>query len=147
MSVILYEDEKFLRIYESLRGKQGGKEYAHLWHYPEGWDQPYGMDTHYRAFVQDLRRANIITWNRQYKDDIQAIRILEFKEAPFLSAMPYNSNIEFLKSLRGVRYNLIDNAGNETDLNDCLKKLEAIIDEVSYAIISRLPEWERADTW
>jgi hypothetical protein len=140
--VILYEDEKFLRIYETLRGRRGGQEYAHLWRYPEGWNLLGGMDGHYRAFADDLRRANIITWNRQYEDDQQPLRTLDPHPA-----LPYETDIRFLKSLRGLRYNLIDNAGNETDLCDCLKKLDALIDEVAMDIIRRLPEWERANTW
>lgn len=155
MSVILYEDEKFLRIYQTMRIKRGGQEYAHLFHYPEGWQDSKVMDQHYRSFAEDLRRANTITWNRQYPDDVQPLSALDFDSCGVnlggvlaqSTIEPYHNDIEFLKSLRGLRYNLIDNEGQETDLLGCMKILNHLIDEVGYAIISRLPEWSKADTW
>lgn len=42
MSVILYDDEKFLKIYQNLSIQ--GRDLAHLWKYPEGWDKPNGLD-------------------------------------------------------------------------------------------------------
>lgn len=140
MSVILYEDEKFQQIYETLKCKD--REYACIFNYPEGWDKYGGMDATYRAFVDDLRRANIMTWNRQYEDDQQPLGVVDYG-----GALPYRSDIEFLKSLRGLRYNLIDNAGGETDFNGCMEKLNNIIDQLQYEIISRMPEWDKADTW
>lgn len=141
MSVILYEDQKFLRIYTTLASKE--REYACLFSYPEGWQHPGGMDSTYRAFVDDLRRANILTWNRQYEDDQHPLWTLDFDT----KTLPYATDIEFLKSLRGLRYNLIDNGGGRTDFLGCTKRLDNIIDSVMYEIISRMPEWETADTW
>lgn len=139
MSTILYENEKFLKIYETIRIKRGGQEHAHLFSYPEGWNQPGGMDGHYRNFVDDLRIANINAYNERYDDAEELeISLLDFSH----TVMPYGSDIQLLKSLRGLRYNL-DNA----DINGCAKKLDQLIDEVSYDIISRLPEWETAGTW
>lgn len=139
MSTILYEDEKFLKIYETIRIKRGGQEYAHLFSYPEGWNQAGGMDEHYRDLVDDLRVANINAYNERYDDgDELEISLLDFSH----TVMPYGSDIQLLKSLRGLRYNLDD-----ADRNGCAKKLNQLIDEVSSDIISRIPEWETADTW
>ena len=137
MSTILYEDEKFLKIYETMRIKRGGQEYAHLFSYPEGWQN--SMDTYYQAFVDALRVANIRAYNERYDDaDELGISLLDFSH----TVMPYGSDIQFLKSLRGLRYNL-----DEANVNGCAKILDHLIDEVSYDIISRIPEWETADTW
>lgn len=139
MSTILYENEKFLKIYESLRIKRGGQEYAHLFKYPDGWNRSSGMDEHYQNFVDNLRIANIRAYNERYDDgDELEISLLDFTHTVF----PYGSDIQLLKSLRGLRYNLDDE-----DVNDCAKILSHLIDEVSHNIISRLPEWETADTW
>ncbi len=66
MSVILYEDEKFLRIAETL--KLQGKDLAHLWMYPKGWDGWDGMDKKIEKFVNCLRNANIDAWNERYNE-------------------------------------------------------------------------------
>ena len=139
MSTILYEDERFLRIYETLSITRGGQEYAHIFLYPEGWDKPDGMNQHYQGFVDNLRVANIKAYNSRYEDaDELEVSLLDFSR----SVMPYGSNIQFCKSLRGLRYNL-----DNEDVNGCAEILNRLIDVVSYRIISRLPEWERADTW
>ena len=140
MSVILYQDEKFLRIYQSLHLR--GSRIAHIWHYPKGWDKPDGMDETLKNFVNDLRRANTITWNRQYEDDQYPLDIL-----PSRRATSYSDNFELLKSLRGLRYNLIANDGSETNLLGCMEKLDRLIEFVAFEIIDKLPEWERANTW
>jgi len=138
MSTILYEDEKFLKIYQTLCIKRGGQEYAHLFKYPDGWEAHGGMDKHYQGFVDDLRVANIMAYNERYNADELGISLLDFTQ----TTLPYPSGIQFLKSLRGLRYNL-----DEVDHNGCAKILDHLIDEVSYDIISRLPEWATADTW
>jgi len=140
MSVILYDDKKFLKIYATLR--LNAKDYAHIFGYPEGWDKPGGMDTHLRAFIDDLRRANVITWNRQYPDDPQPLTALEFKPV-----MPYSSDIQLLKSLQGLRYNLISNDGRITNLSSCFEKLTNLIYYLMSRIIDRLPEYQKAKTW
>jgi len=140
MSVILYDDEKFLRIYATLR--LDAKDYAHIFDYPEGWNKPGGMDTYLRAFIDDLRRANIITWNRQYPDDQQPLRTLQFKPV-----LPYATDFELLKSLQGLRYNLISNDGTKTDISGCFEKLTNLIYCLMSRIIDRLPEYQRAETW
>jgi|GEM_PF-6892378 len=155
MSVILYEDEKFLKVYESLRLYRplsvqcdlGGRYFASLFEYPEGWDKPEGMDAHLRAFAQDLRRANIACWNNQYQDDAQPISILVFPKLPVVATMPYANNFELLKSLRGLRYNCIDNGGREYSLNSSFEKLVCIIEAIAMDIIDSLPQMQKAETW
>jgi len=139
MSTILYEDDKFLKIYETMRIKRNGQEYAHLFKYPEGWERQSVMSKHYQDFVDALRVANIRAYNERYDDaDELDISLLDFDHTVF----PYGSDIQFLQSLRGLRYNL-----DLANVNGCAKILDGLIDEVSYDIISRLPEWETADTW
>lgn len=139
MSTILYADEKFLKVYESLAIARNGQEYAHLFHYPDGWNQPGGMVQHYRDFVDALRVANIKAYNERYDDgDELEVSLLDFSH----TVMPYGSNIQLYKSLRGLRYNLDDE-----DNNGCVGILDHLIDTLAYNIISRLPEYERANTW
>lgn len=142
MSVIYYDDKKFYRICRTL--KLDGRELGHIWKYPEGWQESGGMDTHIDNFINDLRRGNIATWNRQYPDDVQPLRVLQFEQDT--SAL-YNTDCELLKSLKGVHYNLISNDGDETDLLGSYKRLEDVIWYYMSKIIDRLPEYEKAETW
>ena len=141
MSVIFYNDQKFHRIYQSLSSM--GQDLAWLFHYPDGWNELDGMDEHFKNFVNDLRRANIQTWNRQYPDDPQPLNIIDFST----HTRPYKNRCEFYKSLRGLRYNLYDNDGQKSDICDCFRKLDRLIDHVASEIIDKLPEFQEAATW
>ena len=141
MSVILYEEEKFLRIYQNL--KLMGKDVAHVFGYPKGWGQPGGMDEEIRSFITDLRRANITTWNRQYPDDPRSLAIPDFEKG----ILPYGSDFELLKSLKGLRYNLISNDGQESNLLGCCEKLHNLIYYIMSEIINCLPLYQNANTW
>lgn len=140
MSVILYDDEKFLKIYQNLSIQ--GRDLAHLWKYPEGWDKPNGMDEHLKIFVSDLRRANIMTHNRQYPDDARPISLLTFR-----CVLPYGSTIQLVKSLQGLSYNLICNDGKEMNLSNCTHRLHELIFYLLSKIVSDLPEHARCLTW
>lgn len=140
MSVILYDDEKFLKIYQSLYVR--GSDLAHLWNYPQGWDKPDGMNDHFKIFVSDLRRANIMAHNRQYSDDTRPISILDFH-----CVLPYGSTVQLLKSLQGLSYNLICNDGKEMNLSNCAKRLHDLTFHLMSKIINTLPEYERCSTW
>lgn len=140
MSVILYDDEKFLKIYQSLVVR--GNELAHLWKYPTDWDKPNGMDYHFQTFVSELRRANIATWNRQYSDATHPISIFAFR-----CVLPYSSTIELVKSLQGLSYNLISNDGKESNLNNCAKRLHELIFDLMSQIISNLPGYSTCAAW
>ena len=141
MSVILYDGEKFQRIYQSLHLK--GQELGYLFGYPEGWDKYGGLDEHIRPLIQDWQRGNIMTWNRQYPDDVEPLELADLD----YGVMPYLNDFELLKSLQGLRYNLISNDGEETDFKGSMGKLNRLIEHVMNKIIRRLPEYERADTW
>jgi len=106
MSTMLIEDEKFVRIYHSLRPMDpGGCGLALVWNYPEGW--PEGLDAHFKSFVQDLRTANVNAFNERYEENEPA-RILSFKEG--FSYGP----IDLIKALRSISYNIDDQ-----DINGC----------------------------
>lgn len=139
MSVVHYTDEKFNLIYRYLLSK--GREVAHLFHYPDGWDTSGGLDGFFVQFVQDLCRSNSLAWNAQYPDDTVSLRV------PVLSRGAAMDDIPVYKALRGLRYNLIDNGGTHHDLNKCYAVLSNLIDDLGYDIISALPEWDKADTW
>lgn len=141
MSVILYDDEKFRKIYENLHLM--GRDLAWLFNYPEQWDEPNGMDEHFKSFVSDLRRSNIQTWNRQYPDSPQPLKIIDFSA----DVLPYRNLFEFYKSLRGLRYNLYDNDGEKSNICNCFTKLDHLIDHVAAEIISQMPQFQEAATW
>ncbi len=140
MSVILYEDEKFLKIYQNLTIR--GSELAHLWKYPKDWNKFNGMDYHFKTFLSELRRANTATWNRQYPDALVPLTTLDFH-----CVLPYPSTIQLVKSLQGLSYNLIDNDGNESNLCNCAKRLHELIYDLMSQIISNLPAYHSCDVW
>jgi len=141
VSVILYEEEKFLRTYQSL--KLMGRDIAHVFRYPKGWNEPDKMDEVIKSFVADLKRANISTWNRQYPDDPKSLAIPDFDQG----ILPYGNDLELLKSLKGLHYNLISNDGQETNLLGCYEKLRSLIYYIMSTIINRLPLYQKARTW
>jgi len=114
MSTMLIEDEKFVRIYNSLCFMDsGGGGLALIWNYPDGWTE--SLDSHFRSFVQDLRTANIKAYNERYEENEPA-RILSFKEG--LSYCP----IDLIKALRSISYNIDDKS-----VNGCAALLEKLI--------------------
>lgn len=136
MSVILFDKEKFLRVYQHLQLK--GREIAYIWHYPENWDKPNGMDEHLKCFVEDLYQANIRCWNSQYPDDIQPIEKLKFRVV-----LPKNE-FQLLKDLQGIRYNTYDNGGRQYNLPKTYERLNKLIKHILEEIVSKMPEYERA---
>ncbi len=141
MSVVLYSQKKFLKIYKTLEPE--GRSLAWLFAYPDGWDGASGIDNYLKSFINDLCRANTITWNRQYPDEVQEIETLNFSE----TILPYGNLCQLYKSLLGVRYNLCDNEGKESDLNNCLDRLNRLIDHIALKIIQEMPAYQDANTW
>lgn len=142
MSVILYEEQKFLKIYETLSRYQGNYQsnhgrFAQVFKYPEDYDKCL------KSFVQDLHRSNILAWNRQYRDNQAELKVVSFRR----NEKPYNNKCELLKSLESIRYNLADNGGNVTDICSCEDRLDKIINGIMSDIIEKIPEYEKADTW
>ncbi len=142
MSVILFEDEQFHNIARALIAhSRQGRELACEWGYPDGWDDEGEMIGHIRAWVNDCRRANIMTWNRQYSETEPLVAL------SWPSGGTIWSRVELYKALRSLRYNLYDNGGTESDVVGCFERLGVVIDSLGYDIISALPEFETADTW
>lgn len=139
MSVMHFGDEKFQRLDKSL--KLISRDLGHVFGYPTGWDKLNGLDSYVTSFLQDCQRANTGTWNRQYKD---STLLTTFKPK---CVRVYANDFELLKSLQGLRYNLIDNDGRESSLNECYEKLDRLIDFIKNRIISSLPQWTAANTW
>ena len=136
MSVILFSENKFLRVYQSLRLK--AKDIAYIWKYPKGWDKLYGLDDYLKIFVEDLYQANIRCWNSQY-GDVKLIEKLNFKDV-----YPVN-DYQLLADLRSIRYNIWDNEGNNYNLPETAKKLDKLIEHIAMDIIEKLPEYKQTD--
>ncbi|OPY71430.1 MAG: hypothetical protein A4E63_01551 [Syntrophorhabdus sp. PtaU1.Bin050] len=134
MSTMLIEDEKFVRIYNSLRlMDSGGSGLASIWNYPEGWTE--SLYAHFKSFVQDLRTANINAYNERYEENEPA-RILSFKEG--FSYGP----IDLIKALRSISYNIDDQ-----DVNGCAVLLEKLINYVMWQYISDTLEYQQSMAW
>ena len=136
MSVILYEDDKFLRIYETLKLQR--KDLAHLWLYPKGWDGN-GMDKKLQKFVNCLRNANIDATNERY-DEKHPFVVLDFTHRSVLSWL---SQFELIKSLHSISYNSVESE----KFNRTKDKLRDVIYFLMDSVISNMPEYEQAQTW
>jgi hypothetical protein len=149
MSVILYEDEKFYRVYKSL-WRHYCQEMAHIWGYPDNW-RTDGMIPHFQDFVQKLRSANIEAYQNRYAHNQDALKEtemvskeLEFNHGnPYLNTMPYNWDCELIKSLRGISYNIVESENFE----ETKQKLFKVIYFLMSREIERLPEYKKAQTW
>lgn len=155
MSVTLYDESKFYRIIASLLdwnnyglhlsgGYEGSGQLAHVFGYPAGWKNWQGLDRHIFNFVNDLYRANQATWNRQYPKDTVGIASLKANMVPDKG---YDNVFDLYKSLRGLHYNILDNAGRRSNVNKSNDILEAIIDDLGYAIINSMPEFQQSREW
>lgn len=134
MSVILYEDEKFLRIAESLKLK--GQDMAHLFSYPIRW-QSGGMDKKIEKFVNALRNANIDASNERY-DEERPFKVLSFSGSQLIY-----SDLELIKSLQGLTYNCVE--------SEKFKRTKGKLDDVVYFLMARvidaMPEFQRLESW
>lgn len=135
MSVILYEDEKFLRVATTLRIQ--GKDLAHLWEYPKGWDKWGGMDEKIQKFVNCLRNANIDASNERY-DEKEPFKVLSFSKG----AIPY-TQLELIKSMQALSYNSVESE----KFNRTKDRLRDVIYFLMDRVINKMPEYERAKTW
>ncbi len=135
MSVITYEDEKFLRIAKSLKFRS--RDIAHLWLYPKNWDQQNGMDKTIEKFAQDLRNANVDASNERYTEKKEASELDFTKDAMTLTIY------ELIKSLKGVAYNCVEsNAYDET-----ITQLRNIVYFLMGVLVEMIPEYKAAETW
>ena len=136
MSVIFYEDEKFLRIATTL--KLQGKNMAVYWGYPNNWDRWDGMDERLEKFANCLRNANIDATNERASDSNEPFKVLDHSQG----VLPY-SGLELIKSMKGVFYNSIESE----KFNRTKDRLRDIIYFLMSKVIDAMPEYERAETW
>lgn len=135
MSVITYEDEKFLRIAKSLKFR--AQDIAHLWLYPKNWDKQGGMDETIEKFAQDLRDANVDASNERYNEKKESSELDFTKDAMTLTIY------ELIKSLKGVAYNCVEsNAYDET-----ITQLRNIVYFLMSVLVDMTPEYKAAETW
>ena len=134
MSVILYEDEKFLRIAESLKLK--AKDQAHIWGYPAGWDSG-GMNKKVEKFANCIRNSNIDAWNERYKEK-EPFKVLDFSKNYYPHAP-----IELIKSLKAVSYNSVESE----KFNRTKERLREVIYFLMSEVIYSMPEYEKSTTW
>ena len=135
MSVILYEDEKFLKVVNTL--KLQGRDIAHLWHYPKDWDRWDGMNKTIEKFGNCLRNANIDATNERYREK-EPFRVLDYSKG----TLPYHQ-YELIKSLEGISYNSVESE----KFNRTKDKLFKVIYFLMSKVINSIPEYERAQTW
>lgn len=152
MSVICYKPNKFKKIAISLKKyKANGVIYdydvacfGHLFDYPDGWNRDdeilnYKID----IFVNDLYRSNQQTYLPQYKDEqfeIHSISGINLEK-------PYENKVNLYKALQSIRYNIYDNNGKVSNLNDCKHLLNKFIEYIADDIISAMPEYRVANVW
>jgi hypothetical protein len=134
MSVIAFEPEKFSQVAATL--KLNARSHAWAFKYPAGWDARGRMEQIIDAWAFDLLRANHFTHERQYGEKPGG-------EQRLPAAMPIGQ-VALYKSLKSIRYNLVDNAGGETNFNHCGDILERVISAVANDIIRQLPEYDKA---
>lgn len=135
MSVITYEDEKFLRIAVSLKFR--GQDIAHLWMYPDNWSADSGMDETIEKFAQDLRNANVDASNERYK---------EKKVSSELDFTKHTTNLtiyELIKSLKGISYNCVESSAYDKAKD----QLEKVIYFLMSILVDMIPEYKAAETW
>lgn len=135
MSVILYEDEKFLKIAATL--KLQGQDIAHLWLYPGGWDQWGGMDKKIEKFTNALRNANIDASNERYREK-EPFQVLDYSKVK----LPL-TQLELIKSLQGISYNSVESE----KFNRTKEKLFKVIYFLMSQVLNSWPEYEKAQTW
>ncbi len=140
MSVILYEDEKFQRIRQSLR--KIARDHLASFFMPrpafegEGWTYDFlwgAVDN----FVQDIADMNTAAFNARYKGEDVPRRDIRFFAIP-----GYASDVELIKSLQGVRYN-----SYEAENVELMGRLEDLLFRLMSVYISQTPAYEAAQTW
>jgi len=130
MSTILYEDDRFLRVCETLSCR--GKRDAWAFDYPEGWQT--AMTSNYKEFADNLRLANIKAYNARYQDaDEPECSQLDFTKG----VLPY-TDMEMYVVLSSISYNIDDES-----VNGCAEILTRLRAAVAGEIITRLPEHEK----
>lgn len=135
MSVILYEDEKFLKVANTL--KLQGQDIAYLWSYPKGWDQWGGMDRTIEKFVNSLRNANIDASNERYGEK-EAFRVVDYSK----TTLPLNQ-YQLIKSLQGISYNCVESEKFSRTKDKLFKMIYFFMSQV----LNSIPEYEKALTW
>jgi hypothetical protein len=151
MSVSLYSEGKFYQIAASLinwnyyglklrRSAEGAGQLA--WVFGHDGDD---INSRIMNFVNDLYRANQMTFYRQYPRYKRPIVSIDWSLVRDIA--PYPHPVALYKSLRGLSYNLVDNEGQTTNFNKSIEILDKLIDSLGVGIIENMPEWNKYDTW
>lgn len=135
MSVITYEDEKFLRVAKSLKFRS--TDLGHFFGYPKEWDKQGGMDKHIEKFAQDLRDANVDASNERYKEKKESSELDFTKDAMTLTIY------ELIKSLKGIAYNTVESKAYPVTMT----MLKDMIYHFMGILVDTIPEYKAADTW
>jgi len=151
MSVMCFDSKKFAKVSATLiRYYATGSNdicLAWLFKYPDGWKK--GLESQMRSFVQDLQRANTLTYSRQYESsekwDSGNNSALDVFSAD--SADTYENKCQLLQALRSIEYNIVDNEGRATNLLNCREILSKLIRYVALDIVDSLDDYKNADTW
>ena len=137
MSVVLYEDERFIKIYQSIRNK--GRDLACVFAYPDGWDKNNGMDKTLQVFVRNLRNANIEAWNNRYEEENEP----GVEELDFTNHHSYMSIYDLIKSLKGVSYNMVESESFENVKQTLFKVIYFLMSRV----LDEIPAYQNSKAW
>lgn len=130
MSVILYDDEKFRKIAESL--KLQSREHVYFFYgnkYNEATGN--GLKEKIEEFVQELANMNTAASNSRYGET------RETREIDFYCVLPYVGKLALIKSLQGLRYNC-----HEAENEKLMDRLTDLIYDIMSDYIGHLPAYE-----
>lgn len=135
MSVMLFEDERFQKIFSSL--KASWRDFAFIFKLSDCIETQ--IDVILQDFVQGLCNANTEAYNERYEDETD----LAQRKLKWATTTPYSNRCELLKSLESVKYN----SAESVNYNGVKQDLHDVIFSLMFSIIHKLPEYERAETW
>ena len=136
MSVILYDMDKFLSVYDYLKREQYNSDSSRIYKIAK---MP---DNELRLFAVELQRLNLKAWNERYTDSIEQVEPINFELGV---CEPYHNDYQMVKSLQSIYYNTAE--AEEDKTSPALKLLSELITEYALRIATSRPEYETAKTW
>jgi hypothetical protein len=138
MSTIRFDDKDFALVAVGLlRGDTLDKgSLACAFRYPDGWQDFDTMAGVVHGWCEDLKRANVAAWNARY-DEHETFAPINFQ---CVQTFEMKGGCALYKKLQAIAYNL-----DECDCNKAGVQLARVIAFVAAEVISKLPEYEKAE--
>ena len=139
MSVILFGEEKFLRVYKTLKGIIEGSDLGYPNYLNENCLKRV-LGSHnesvrgLKRFCQRLADLNVEAYNQRYDDGNEKRYELDFGKP----IDGYNSVFELLKSLNSIDYNSLE--AEEKNF-----EAEKLVNLLRCAIVEALPQYDKAE--